>query len=138
MDWASSCKAKGHRFDHQSGHMPGLQARGLGACERQLIHVSLTHPYFSPFLSPFLPLSLKINKIFKTNKGYITRYKEGPSSFLFCIYLKKPKTLNQRQMYPYVHCGTVSNSQTRWKQLQHPSIDGPRSAARVQRNTTRP
>ena len=37
-----------------------------------------------------------------------------------------------------LHCGTVSNSQTRWKQLQHPSIDGPRSAARVQRNTTRP
>ena len=37
---------------------PGAQ---LGACERQLIDVSLTHRCFSPSLSHSLPLSLKIN-----------------------------------------------------------------------------
>ena len=34
----------------------------LGARERQLIAVSLTHRYLSPSLSPSSPLSLKINK----------------------------------------------------------------------------
>ena len=53
MGWASSCKLKGGRFDSQSGHKPGL-----GACERQLIDVSLP-------LSPSFLFSLKINKIFK-------------------------------------------------------------------------
>ena len=47
----------------QSGHMPGLWAGPqLGACEKQLIYVSLTHLCFSPSLSPSLPLSLKVNK----------------------------------------------------------------------------
>ena len=36
---------------------PGPQ---LGACQRQLMDVSLAHRYFSPSLSPSLPLSLKI------------------------------------------------------------------------------
>ena len=36
-----------------------------GLCRGQLTDVSLTRPCFSPFLSPPLPLSLKINKIFK-------------------------------------------------------------------------
>ena len=34
----------------------------LGVCERQRIHVSLTHCCFSPSLSPSRPLILKINK----------------------------------------------------------------------------
>ena len=29
VDWAQACKPKGHQFDAQSGHMPGLQARSL-------------------------------------------------------------------------------------------------------------
>ena len=45
---------------------PGSQ---LGVCERQPIDISLTHQYFS--LSPSLPLSLKINKIFKTHKNTV-------------------------------------------------------------------
>ena len=44
------------------GFRPGPQ---LGACERQPINVSLAHRCSSPFLAPFFPLSLKINKIFK-------------------------------------------------------------------------
>ena len=34
----------------------------LGACERDLVSVSLTHLCFSPSLSLSLPISLKINK----------------------------------------------------------------------------
>ena len=41
------------------GCRPGSQ---LGECKRQPINVFLAHRYFSPFLSPSLPLSLKINK----------------------------------------------------------------------------
>ena len=41
------------------GFRPGPQ---LGACERQLIYVSLAHQCFSPCLSPSLSLTLKINK----------------------------------------------------------------------------
>ena len=50
--WASSCKAKGHWFNSQSGHMSGLQAESLvgahgwGTFERKLINVSL--PLFLP------------------------------------------------------------------------------------------
>ena len=36
----------------------------LGACKRQPICVSLIHRCFSPSPSPFIPLSLKINKIY--------------------------------------------------------------------------
>ena len=42
-------EAKGHQFDSQSGHMPGLQAQSpAGSCLRGDL--------------PSLPLSLKINK----------------------------------------------------------------------------
>ena len=52
---------KGHQFNSQSGHMPGLQARSpVGA-----MWDVTTHWCFSPSLSPSLPLSLKINKTFK-------------------------------------------------------------------------
>ena len=53
------------RFDSQSEHMPGLQARspvggGGGRHERQLMAVSLAYQCFSPSL----PVSLKIHKLF--------------------------------------------------------------------------
>ena len=58
VGWALACKPKGHWFDSQSGHMPGLQARSpVGGTQE-----ATTHWCFSPSLSPFLPLSLKINK----------------------------------------------------------------------------
>ena len=67
VGWASAHKPKGHWYDSRSGHMPGLWARSPvgGIWERQLIDVSLEHCFFSPTLSPSLPLSLKINKIFQ-------------------------------------------------------------------------
>ena len=45
-------------------HMPGLQVWSPfgGIYERQPIPISLAHQCVSPSLSPFLPLSLKINK----------------------------------------------------------------------------
>ena len=44
-DWAPACEPKGHWFDSQSGHMPGLQARSpVRGCEKQLIDVSLPLP----------------------------------------------------------------------------------------------
>ena len=47
----------------------GLRARTPieRACEKEPVDVSLTLPCFSPSLSPSLPLSLKINKIFFKN-----------------------------------------------------------------------
>ena len=55
-----ACEAKGHWFDSQSAHMlgcgPGPQ---YGACERQ--------PHTDVYLSPSLPLSLKLNKTIKIN-----------------------------------------------------------------------
>ena len=49
------CEPKGHWFDSQSGHRPGLQARSpVGACE------TITHWYFSPSFS--LPSPLSKNK----------------------------------------------------------------------------
>ena len=66
MDWALACKPKGHQFDSQSGHMPVLQAWSPveGAQE------ATTHWCFFPSLSPSLPLSLKINKIFKRKTSF--------------------------------------------------------------------
>ena len=51
VDW----EPKGHRFDSQSGHMPGLRARSpVGG-----VWEATTHRCFSPSLSPSLPFSLK-------------------------------------------------------------------------------
>ena len=57
-------QSKHHQFDSHSGHMPGLRAWSPvgGSFERQLMDVSLTHGSFSPFLSSYFPLSLKIKK----------------------------------------------------------------------------
>ena len=57
VDWAPAREQKGHWFDSQSGHVPGLQAGSLvgGVWEA-------TDRCFSPSLPPSLPLSLKINK----------------------------------------------------------------------------
>ena len=59
VDWVLACEAKGHWFDSQWGHMPGLGPRSpKGGTER-----ATTHWCFIPSLSPSLPLFLKINKI---------------------------------------------------------------------------
>ena len=58
VDWAPACKPKGCHFNSQSGHMPGLWVRSpvWGSQE------ATTYWCFSPFLSPSLPLFLKINE----------------------------------------------------------------------------
>ena len=61
VDWVPACELKGRWFDSQPGRTPGSQARSPDE-EKQPTYVSLSHRCFSPFLSPFLPLSLKINK----------------------------------------------------------------------------
>ena len=58
MDWVRACKPKGHQFNSQSGHRPGLRARSPVGCTWE----ATTHWCFSPSLSPSLPLSVKINK----------------------------------------------------------------------------
>ena len=58
VDWTPACAPKGHGFNSQSGHMPGVQARSPVAGTRG----ATTHWCFSPSLSLSLPLSLKINK----------------------------------------------------------------------------
>ena len=72
LSWSSSCEQKGHQFSSQWGHMPSVRVQSSvqGACERQPIHVSLSHWCFSPSLSPSLVLSLKINKILKNKIKY--------------------------------------------------------------------
>ena len=58
VDWVLAWEPKGRWFDSRPGHMSGLRARSpvVGARE------TTTQQCFSPFLSPSLPLSLKINK----------------------------------------------------------------------------
>ena len=65
VDWVPACEPKGHWFDSQSGHMPGLWARSPVGGARE----ATTHWCFSLSLSLSLPLSLKINKSFKTLKN---------------------------------------------------------------------
>ena len=57
MDGAPVCEPTGHWFDSQSGHTPGRRARSPvgGTWE------ATTPCYFSPSLSPSLPLYLKMN-----------------------------------------------------------------------------
>ena len=58
------CEPKGHRFDSQSGHMPGLQATSPVVGVREATNDgSLSHRCFFPSPSPALPLSLKINTL---------------------------------------------------------------------------
>ena len=57
VGWASSCKAKGHQFNSQPGHMPGF----CPPYDRQLIDVS--HIYASlPLFLPLFPSLKVINK----------------------------------------------------------------------------
>ena len=62
--WVLSYKVKGHWFDSQPGHIPGLWARSwvVGVWEATNWCFS-TYWCFSPSLPPYLPLSK--NKIFK-------------------------------------------------------------------------
>ena len=60
VDCPLSHKPKGRWFDSRSGHMPGLWARPLAGGAREA--TDLAHQCFSPCLSPFLTLSLKINE----------------------------------------------------------------------------
>ena len=80
LDLAPAWEHKGHQFNSQSGHMPRLQTKSpTRAGKKQPIDVSLQHQCFSPSLSPSLPLSLKINKIFLKNhclKKTHFKYKE--------------------------------------------------------------
>ena len=63
VDWVPARKPKRCQFDSHPGHMPGLRARSLGG-GFQLMYLSHIHISLSLFLSPSLPISLKINKIF--------------------------------------------------------------------------
>ena len=66
--WAGHCPAnqKVTGFVAHQGTSLGLRpGPRKGVCERQPIDFSLAYPYFSPSLFPSLPLSLKLNKIFK-------------------------------------------------------------------------
>ena len=88
MDWAWACEPKGHWFDSQSGHMPGLQARSpIGGMQE-----ATTHWCFSPSLSPSLPLSLKTNKYKILKKEKNQEKGRLPNSFykVKIILIQKP------------------------------------------------
>ena len=51
VDWVLACETKGHQFDFQSEHVPGLWARSPAGGELE----ATIHWYFFPF-------SLNINK----------------------------------------------------------------------------
>ena len=75
VDWTWACEPKGLWFNSQSGHIPGFRVRSPvgGTWE------ATTHWCFSPSLSPFLPLSLKTNKIKKNIKNFfLKRHKHLP------------------------------------------------------------
>ena len=72
-DWVLACEPKGCPFDSQSGHMPGLWARSP---VRGMWEATdwCTFLYIDASLPLFLPLSLKINKIFKVILGKSTLF----------------------------------------------------------------
>ena len=64
VDWVLAWESKGCRFDSQSGHRPGLQARSpVGGVQE-----AATHWCFSSSLFPSPFFSLKINKFLKSLK----------------------------------------------------------------------
>ena len=65
VDQAPAHKPKGHRFDSQSGHMLGFQARSPFGGVQEATNGCIFHTSMLLSLSFFLPFSLKINKIFK-------------------------------------------------------------------------
>ena len=63
VGWVLACELKGHQFNSQLGHMPGMQVSSpTGGVWEATNQFSLTYWCISPFLSPSFPLSLKINK----------------------------------------------------------------------------
>ena len=99
VDWESDCEVKGHWFDAQSGHMPGLWARSpvMGVWE------AATQWCFSPSLSPSLLFCLEINKIFKKKNLFLR-----PQSKTY--FLRYPMSLWKKQLcwgtinYTYKEC----------------------------------
>ena len=72
VDSVLACELKGHWFDSQSGHMPGLWARFLVGGSREATSRCFSHT--SVFLStPFLPLFLQNKKIKKKKEGQLLR-----------------------------------------------------------------
>ena len=67
MDGVLACKPKGHWFNSQSGHMPGLQTGSPELGRRGVAWEATTH-WCDVSLPLFLPPPLKINKIFKKKK----------------------------------------------------------------------
>ena len=63
VDWARSYEPKSYWFNSQSGHMPGLWARSPVGGMWEVGNNTLM--FLSLSFSPSLPISLKINKIFK-------------------------------------------------------------------------
>ena len=60
VDWVLACEPKGHWFDSQSGHMPGLRARSLVGGTQEAINQCISAYWsFSHSLYPSLALSLK-------------------------------------------------------------------------------
>ena len=89
VDWAPACKLKGHQFDSQSGHMPGLRARSpVGGLQEATMHHTLM--FLSLSFSLLSPLSKKVNKIFFKKDCCHTSAKILRSiSFESSIFIKK-------------------------------------------------
>ena len=69
VDWVPAWQLEGCRFNSQSGHMPGLQARSPFGGVQEATHLYFS--YASMFLSPSRSLSLKINKTFEIKNSPI-------------------------------------------------------------------
>ena len=73
VDWALACELDGCRFDSRWGCMLGLWARSPVGGVWEATDWCFSCTYFFPSLSPSLPLSLKINKIFKKSPEELVR-----------------------------------------------------------------
>ena len=58
VDWVPACKPKGHQFDSQSGHMPGLLARSPAGDMWEVTDWSMSHTLMFLSLSFSLPSPL--------------------------------------------------------------------------------
>ena len=91
VGWALSCKPKGHQFDSQSGHMPGLQDRSLvGGVVRGNQSIFLPLSFFLPspvFNSKYIKSPPKMKKQANQKITYIHWSKE--LTLLKCPYYSK-------------------------------------------------
>ena len=100
MDWALDFKAKGHQFNSQSGHMPGLWV-----CSGGHVRGDHTLMFLSLFFSLPFPLSKNKQNLFKNNKNRLKAicptFSLKQDIILILLGSKKPAICFRKRQYNF-------------------------------------